>query len=136
MCFLVESNKEICTKPNTRTGGTFSAHFDALQSSAKSEHMATKVVSSFQLDSTAPGQKRSVTALVTGVSSHTAYMTAAAYASTYTKSPFASSSAPEKSHTPQQSKVGGDDEVVSTDLSASPLIAKLFIIPSRTQPPV
>jgi hypothetical protein len=49
----------------------------------------------------------------------------AASTSTYTKSPFASSSAPEKSHTPQQSKVGGDDEGVSTDLSASPLIDKI-----------
>jgi hypothetical protein len=38
----------------------------------------------------------------------------------YTKSPFASSSAPENSHTPQQPKVGGDDEAVSTDLSVSP----------------
>ena len=38
----------------------------------------------------------------------------------YTKGSFASSSAPENSHTPQQPKVGGDDEAVSTDLSVSP----------------
>jgi hypothetical protein len=38
----------------------------------------------------------------------------------YTKGSFASSSAPENSHTPQQSKVGGDDEAVSTDVSVSP----------------
>jgi hypothetical protein len=58
----------------------------ACQSSAKSEPLATKVVSSFQLDSTAPGQERSVTALVTGVRRLTADTTAAS-ASMYTKSP-------------------------------------------------
>ena len=41
------------------------ATLGACQSSAKSEHLPTKMVSSFQLDSTAPGQERSVTALVT-----------------------------------------------------------------------
>jgi hypothetical protein len=40
--------------------------------------------------------------------------------SMYTKGSFASSSAPENSHTPQQSKAGGDDEAVSTGLSESP----------------
>jgi hypothetical protein len=89
------------------------------QSSAKSGHLATKVVSSFQLDSPTPGQERSVTALVTGVRSFTADTTAAS-TSMYTKGSFASSSAPENSHTPQQPKVGGDDETVSTDLSVSP----------------
>jgi hypothetical protein len=39
---------------------------------------------------------------------------------TTAKGSFASSSAPENSHTPQQSEVGGDDEAVSTDLSVSP----------------
>jgi hypothetical protein len=43
----------------------------------------------------------------------------------YTKGSFASSTAPENSHTPQQSKVGGDDEAVSTDLSASPQNGKI-----------
>jgi hypothetical protein len=49
----------------------------------------------------------------------------AASTSMCTKGSFASSSAPENSHTPQQSKVGGDDEVVSTDSSASPQNGKI-----------
>jgi hypothetical protein len=38
----------------------------------------------------------------------------------YTKGSFASSTAPENSHTPQQLKVGGGDEADSTDSSVSP----------------
>jgi hypothetical protein len=104
------------------------------QSSAKSGHLATKVVSSFQLDSTTPGQERSVTALVTGVSSLTAYMTAAS-TSMYTKGSFASSTAPENSHTPQQLKVGGDDEAVSRIYPHPLKMIKLFRILSWTPPP-
>jgi hypothetical protein len=51
--------------------------------------------------------------------------TTAASTSMYTKGSFSSSSAPENSHTPQQSKVGGDDEAVSTDLSVSPQNGKI-----------
>jgi hypothetical protein len=105
------------------------------QSSAKSGHLATKVVSSFQLDSTTPGQERSVTALVTGVSSLAADTTAAS-TSMYTKGSFASSTAPENSHTPQQLKVGGDDERIQRMYPYPLKMTKLSRIPSRMQPPM
>jgi hypothetical protein len=104
------------------------------QSSTKPGHLATKAVSSFQHDSPTPIQERSVTTLVTWIRSLNADATAAS-TSTCTKSPFASSSAPENSHTPQQPKVGGDDERFQRIYPYPLKMMKLLRILSWTTPP-